>query len=186
MTVTANLRRGRSQCCFCPQCHLVSSYRCSCCVSFISFIIMYLHLPCHVASVCSSRPILLSVSSSSSMAVGYGPMHYELPPTVRGGLCVHRPSDDCDDLVISEKRKLTAAAGSTRKRARPTDEHFLEYLTLRHQGNVETAQLSLLIASSAGRGKFHCAKNDNAVIPSTHVLHDSVPSSSVSAQARSH
>jgi hypothetical protein len=126
------------------------------------------------------------VSSSSSMPVGYGPMHYELPPTVRGGLCVHRPSDDCDHLVLSKKRKVTASVGPTRKRACPDDEHFLQYLTMRHQGNVETAQLSLLVASSAGRGKFHCDKNDNAVIPSTHMLHDSIPSSSVSAQARSH
>lgn len=140
----------------------------------------------HVACVCSFCPILSLVSSSSSMPVGYGPMHYELPPTVRGGLCVHRPSDNCDHLLLSKKRKLIASVGPTRKRACPEDEHFLQYLTMRHQGNVETAQLSLLVASSAGRGEFCCDKKGNAVIPSTHMLHDSVPSSSVSAQARSH
>jgi hypothetical protein len=37
------------------------------------------------------------------------------------------------------------------------DAHFLEYLTLRHGGNVETAQLSLLVASGAGRGEYHVA-----------------------------
>ena len=33
------------------------------------------------------------------------------------------------------------------------DEYFLQYLTLRHGGNVDAAQLSLLVASGAGRGK---------------------------------
>lgn len=32
------------------------------------------------------------------------------------------------------------------------DEYFLEFLTLRHDGNVDTAQLALLVASGAGRG----------------------------------
>lgn len=33
------------------------------------------------------------------------------------------------------------------------DEYFLHYLTVRHGGNVDTAQLALLVASGAGRGK---------------------------------
>lgn len=166
-TVTGNLRRGRSQCFFCPQCRLVSSYR----LPLLLLCLVHLFHTCaytclvtlpafaHLVQSCSS------VSSASYVPVGYGPMHYELPPTVRGGLCVHRPSDNCDGLVLSKKRKLTAAAGSTRKRACPEDERFLEYLTLRHQGNVDTAQLSLLVASSAGRGTFHCDENGNAVYP---------------------
>lgn len=98
-----------------------------------------------------------SDSSSSSTTVGYGPMHYKVPLTVRGGLCVHRPSDDCDDLVVVKRHTVTAATSSNRKRARPEEEeHVLKYLELRHRGNVETAQLSLLVASFSGRGKLQC------------------------------
>ena len=116
-------------------------------------------------------------------------MHYEPPPTSRGGRCVHRPSQDCNDFLLyarpsphtteeswiqdqlrkygtntarggrRPKRKVPETnedpVGAVRKRARPLeeDEHLLEYLTLRHKGNVEAAQLSLLVASWAGQGK---------------------------------
>jgi hypothetical protein len=122
-------------------------------------------------------------------------MHYKVPSTVRGGLCVHRPNDDCHDLlVVAKKHKLTAAiSGSNRKRARPEEEeHVLEYLELRHQGHVETAQLSLLVASFAGRGKLHnVTHTDTMTLPKSVLICVfaviySVPSSSISAQARPH
>jgi len=59
------------------------------------------------------------------------------------------------------KRKLTLEETlQSPKRNRPPssdDEYFLQYLQLRHQGNVDTAQLALLVASGAGRGE--CGKS---------------------------
>jgi hypothetical protein len=58
------------------------------------------------------------------------------------------------------KRKFaieTSTINNTVKRKRPPmeeDEYFLEYLTLRHNGNIDTAKLALLVASGAGRGTF--------------------------------
>ena len=46
---------------------------------------------------------------------------------------------------------------NTVKRKRPPleeDEYFLEYLTLRHDGNVDNAKLALLVANGAGRGTY--------------------------------
>lgn len=132
----------------------------------LPLLLLYLCIPdtrtCTWRVSCSTR---LSHSSSfrhsdwsiSSTTVGYGPIHYKVPRTARGGLCVHRPRDDWDGLFVAKRHKQTAATRFNRKRARPEEEeHVLEYLELRHRGNVETAQLSLLVASFAGRGKLQC------------------------------